>query len=44
MKLACVRAAFPKLVGRKKFLKSDLFNYTKIKNHKKWESKKQKQN
>jgi hypothetical protein len=26
-------------VGREKFLKFDFFNYMKIKNHKKWESK-----
>jgi hypothetical protein len=31
-------AAFPKLVGRKMFLKCNFFNYIKIKNHKKWES------
>jgi hypothetical protein len=29
------------VVGRKKFLKCDFFNYMKIKNHKKWESEKQ---
>jgi hypothetical protein len=28
------------VVGRKKFLKWDFFNYVKIKNHKKWESEK----
>jgi hypothetical protein len=38
------RPAFPKLVGREKFLKCDFFNYIKIKNHKKCESEKTKQN
>jgi hypothetical protein len=33
--------AFPKLVGREKFLKCDFFNYIKIKNHEKFESEKQ---
>jgi hypothetical protein len=28
-------------VGRKKFLKCDIFNYVQIKNHKKWQSEKQ---
>jgi hypothetical protein len=37
-------AAFPKLVGCEKFLKCDFFNYIKIKNLKKWESEKTKQN
>jgi hypothetical protein len=31
-------------VGREKFLKCDFFNYIKIKNHKKWEIEKTKQN
>jgi hypothetical protein len=29
-------------VGREKFLKCDFFNYIKIKDHKKWESEKNK--
>jgi hypothetical protein len=36
------KAGFPKLVGCKKFLKCDFFNYIKTKNPKKWESEKQK--
>jgi hypothetical protein len=32
------------VVGREKFLKCDFFNYIKIKNRKKWESEKTKQN
>jgi hypothetical protein len=32
------------VVGRKTFLKCDFFNCIKIKNHKKWESEKAKQN
>jgi hypothetical protein len=30
------------VAGREKFLKCDFFNYIKIKNHKKWESDKNK--
>jgi hypothetical protein len=29
------------MVGREKFMKCEFFNYIKIKNHRKWESKKQ---
>jgi hypothetical protein len=36
------RPAFPKLVSREKFLKCDFFNYIRIKNHKNWESEKNK--
>jgi hypothetical protein len=32
------------VVGNETFLKFDFFNYIKIKNHKKWESEKTKQN
>jgi hypothetical protein len=38
------RPAFPKLVGREKFLKCEFFNYIIIKNHKKWKIEKTKQN
>jgi hypothetical protein len=39
-----IKAVFPKLVGREKFLKCDIFNYIKIKIPKKWESEETKQN
>jgi hypothetical protein len=32
------------VLGRKRFLKCDFFNYIKVKNHEKWESEKTKQN
>jgi hypothetical protein len=42
--LSASRPAFPKLEGRGKFFKCDIFNYIKIKNYKKWESEKTQQN